>query len=187
MLIFRVSPIQCLYKICWCFEVRTLGEIFAPSSPLQRILGALSSLEIVNLPRQWNRTVPPRPDEPFFTSYGVLGSNTAAQTCSPLASTRSRIRGSHSIFGLRSPNDLWFVPGIRPWFQRGLVWVLSSGPRSGIERWGRSSRLQHHQQTMVSITQKMVEADCTMINPLKLPETFNSPDGLKIRSIYSSP
>ena len=29
-----------------------------PSSPLRRILGALSSLEIVNSSDQWNRTVP---------------------------------------------------------------------------------------------------------------------------------
>jgi len=57
MLICRILPIQCLCRICWCSEVRTLGEFSTPSSPLWRILGTLSIPGVANPPPQPNNTL----------------------------------------------------------------------------------------------------------------------------------
>jgi len=65
MLICRVSLIQCLCRIYWCFEVRTLGKFSTPSSPLWRILGTLSGPGIVNPPQQPNKTVAHVPMDRF--------------------------------------------------------------------------------------------------------------------------
>ena len=86
-----------------------------PSSPLRRILSALSSLEIVNPSDQWNRTVPHAHMNRYLQHTACWGPTPRHRLARPLASTWLRTHCSHSIFGLPGFIDLWFVPGIRPW------------------------------------------------------------------------
>jgi len=73
MLICRVLPIQCLCRICWCFEVGTLGEFSTPCSPLWRILGTLSGLGIVNPSQQQDKTVAHAPTIRFSQNAAYWG------------------------------------------------------------------------------------------------------------------
>jgi len=110
--ICRVSPIQCLCRICWRFGVQTSGDFSTPSSPLRRILGTLSSPGIVNPPHQRNKTVGHAPMVRFSqnTAYRVQHQGIDLLTHWPQSSEEpgDPIRFS----ACRVFDDLWFVPGI---------------------------------------------------------------------------